>query len=338
MSKIISIIIPTYNMEAYLEACLSSLLIPSIDRIEVIVVNDGSRDHSLDIARSFAEKYPESFRVIDKANGNYGSCINVGLTAATGRYVKILDADDTFVTDNFERMVYAAENFDTDLIITDFVKDYTGGEKQHISYKFPSNRILKFEDVCRDDDFRTLWMHAVAYKRENLLNIGYHQTEGISYTDQEWVFLPMTTVRTLYYLAIPVYNYLIGREGQTMAGEVYCRNFGQNITCTCTMLDELAALTDISMDMRAVLHRKLFGRIKLIYKNCLVRIRDFDTSELMVLDDKIRTTSAELYHRSDKIILSKPLFCCRYIHLWRHHHDSRLLRLVISAYRMTKSI
>lgn len=325
-------------MEAYLQTCLSSLVIPSIDKVEVLTVNDGSRDRSLDIARRFAEKYPQSFRVIDKENGNYGSCVNVGLAAATGRYVKVLDADDSFITDNFERMVGVMENLDIDLVITDFIKDHAGGEKRHIAYKFPANKTLDFNDVCRDDDFRTLWMHAVAYKRENLLRIGYHQTEGISYTDQEWVFMPMTTVSTLYYLPLPVYNYLMGREGQTMAGEVYLRNFGQNITCTCTMLDELAAMTDISEEMRAVLLRKLFGRIKLIYKNCLVRCKDFDTRELIVLDDKLRTTSAELYRRSDEILLSRPLFCFRYIRMWRHKHDSRLLRLVIKAYRMTKTI
>jgi glycosyltransferase involved in cell wall biosynthesis len=338
MSKVVSIIIPTYNMEAYLQKCLSSLLIPSLNKIEVLVVNDGSHDRSLEIAQDFAERYPESFIVIDKKNGNYGSCVNIGLATATGQYVKVLDADDSFITENFEQMVGVMEKTDTDLIITDFIKDHVDGEKRHISYKFPANKILNFSDVCHDDDFRTLWMHAVAYKRENLLRIGYHQTEGISYTDQEWVFLPMTTVRTLYYLPLPVYDYLLGREGQTMTGDVYYRNFGQNITCTCTMLDELASLSDISTEMRDVLHRKLYGRIKLIYKNCLVRCKDFDIRELIVLDDKLHTTSEELYRRSDEIRLSRPLFCYRYIRMWRRNHDSRLLRLIISAYRMTKSI
>ena len=85
MSKVISIIIPTYNMEAYLDKCLTSLIIDGMERVEVVVVNDGSRDSSLAIAQSYAEKYPESFVVIDKPNGNYGSCINAGLYRATGK-------------------------------------------------------------------------------------------------------------------------------------------------------------------------------------------------------------------------------------------------------------
>ena len=74
MGKVISIVIPTYNMEEYLDKCLSSLLINGMERVEVIVVNDGSSDGSLTVAQTYVDKYPESFIVIDKKNGNYGSC------------------------------------------------------------------------------------------------------------------------------------------------------------------------------------------------------------------------------------------------------------------------
>ena len=73
MEKQISIIIPTYNMEAYIGKCLDSLLIPEFDAVEVLVVNDGSKDRSSEIAHSYADRYPGSIRVIDKPNGNSGS-------------------------------------------------------------------------------------------------------------------------------------------------------------------------------------------------------------------------------------------------------------------------
>lgn len=98
MEKQISIIIPTYNMEKYIGQCLDSLLIPEFDEVEILVVNDGYKDRSSEIAHSYANRYPDSIRVIDKSNGNYGSCINAALPVATGRYVKILDADDSFDT------------------------------------------------------------------------------------------------------------------------------------------------------------------------------------------------------------------------------------------------
>ena len=98
-TKVLSIIIPMYNMENYIGKCLQSLLdIPTecLESIDIIVVNDGSKDQSLRIATSYQKKYPEVIRVIDKENGNYGSCINAGLAKALGTYVKVLDSDDYF--------------------------------------------------------------------------------------------------------------------------------------------------------------------------------------------------------------------------------------------------
>lgn len=99
MNKILSIVIPTYNMEKLLEQCLSSLVVKEhLDFLEVLVINDGSKDKSSQIAHHFEDKYPQTFRVVDKDNGNYGSCVNRGLKEATGKYIKILDADDSFET------------------------------------------------------------------------------------------------------------------------------------------------------------------------------------------------------------------------------------------------
>ena len=94
--KILSIIVPSYNMEAYLPKCLRGLVIDDkelLGKLDVIVVNDGSKDRTSEIAHSFETKYPGVFRVIDKTNGHYGSCINAALPVAEGEYVKILDAD-----------------------------------------------------------------------------------------------------------------------------------------------------------------------------------------------------------------------------------------------------
>ena len=103
MDKILSIIVPTYNMEKYLERCLSSLIVSDeqMAMLEVLVINDGSKDRSSEIAHGYESRYPDTFRVIDKTNGHYGSCVNRGLQEATGKYVKVLDADDWFNTENF---------------------------------------------------------------------------------------------------------------------------------------------------------------------------------------------------------------------------------------------
>ena len=122
MSKILSIIIPTYNMEAYLHKCLNSLIVSNnelLKQLEVLVINDGSKDSSSAIAHEYELKYPQSFRVIDKENGNYGSCVNIGLKDASGKYVKILDSDDYFEKDSLSVFIKLLTNIDVDCIFSD---------------------------------------------------------------------------------------------------------------------------------------------------------------------------------------------------------------------------
>ena len=95
MGKVLTVIVPVYNMEKYIRQCLESLVIgEALDRIEVLVALDSSKDGSAEIAYEFVEQYPDTFRIIYKANGGHGSAINTGLMMASGEYVKILDSDD----------------------------------------------------------------------------------------------------------------------------------------------------------------------------------------------------------------------------------------------------
>ena len=98
--KALTIIVPSCNMEKYLAKCCESMVVASelMERLEVLVVNDGSTDKTSEIGHSFERWYSGTFRVIDKENGHYGSCVNRGLAEAKGEFVKLLDADDTFDT------------------------------------------------------------------------------------------------------------------------------------------------------------------------------------------------------------------------------------------------
>ena len=96
--KVLSLCIPSYNMEAYLGRCVDSLLAEEvIDKLEIIIVNDGSKDRTLEIANAYRDRYPQSVVVVDKPNGHYGSTVNAALKVATGRYFRLLDADDWFL-------------------------------------------------------------------------------------------------------------------------------------------------------------------------------------------------------------------------------------------------
>lgn len=222
MNKILSIIIPTYNMENYLRKCLDSLIISdeNMQLLEVLIVNDGSKDSSSQIAHEYEDQYPYTFRVIDKENGNYGSCINRGLKEMKGKYVKILDADDYFDTIVLDRFVSFLIDVEVDMVITDYNLIDTGGSITNtISYNINNGgKAFSFGDFLTTAADFDIEMHAITYNRNLLVRMNYHQTEGISYTDQEWSTIPIVNVKCACYYNNCLYQYLLGREGQTMLG------------------------------------------------------------------------------------------------------------------------
>ena len=221
MEKLLSIIVPSYNMEKYLPNGLGSLVVPDaelLQSLDVIVVNDGSKDRASEIAHEFETKCPGVFRVLDKSNGNYGSCVNAAFPLAAGRFVKILDADDSYDTAAFERYLraLAAPPATTDVAFNDYVSvDEEGHVTETTTYPFPTDAAFGVADILSRDCF--VAMHAVAYRTALLREIGYRQTEGISYTDTEWTYLPVAFAQEIRYVPEKVYRYLLGRDGQTMS-------------------------------------------------------------------------------------------------------------------------
>ena len=227
MSKLLTIVIPTYNMEAYLNRCLDSLLISDeqMQLLEVLVINDGSKDKSSAIAHEYEAKYPSTFRVIDKENGNYGSCVNRGLKEASGKYIKVLDADDWFDTTEFEKYLTQLQSVDVDMVLTPFMSVYEKtGEKQLCTQPYLQENKVYLFNKCDNRMILRYSMHMVTYRVELLRRIQYVQTEGISYTDTEWTHLPQYSISNLVWFPNIVYQYYIGREGQTMDANVLAKN------------------------------------------------------------------------------------------------------------------
>jgi len=340
MEKVISIIIPTYNMEQYIRRAMESLLLKrNLDAIDVLVINDGSKDRSSEIAHEFADQYPQSFRVVDKSNGNYGSCINEGLKHAVGKYVKIMDADDYFDTDNFEEMVETLKQVDTDLVITHFAMvdaDGKRGEVRHLH--IPSGKTLAIADIAQKKSIQGLWMHEIAYRRENVVKMNYHQREGISYTDVQWGFEPMATVKTAYYIDRLVYLYFVGREGQSMDMDVYKKRFNHEFECSSAMLDGLVGRTIADKVVKRMMEEKMKGRILALYKRALVHFDDCENVPMIAFDEELKAKAPELYRAVGRKLLSTPLFCIPYVALWRRNRHGALLTLVLRLYRKYKHL
>ena len=123
MEKIISFIIPSYNVENCLPVCLDSFLIQESEgfsQLEVIVVDDGSRDRTAEIAGSYVKRFPSVYRLIQKENGGHGSAINAGSQAASGKYMKVVDADDWVVTENLGELLKKLAKCHSDVVLTPF--------------------------------------------------------------------------------------------------------------------------------------------------------------------------------------------------------------------------
>ena len=220
MNKILTIVIPTYNMEKFLDRCLTSLIIDDdalMNLLEVIIVIDGSTDNSSKIAHTYERLYPQSFRVIDKENGNYGSCVNRGLEEAEGKYIKILDADDYFETREFAKMLQRLKGVQVDIVLSDYTIVNPTGEFSSNKFDLNDNEIIELSNyVDSVEKIRTWLMCNLTIRTQMMRDLLYHQTEGISYTDTEWSYFPLYKAKWVQYFRLNVYQYFYGREGQTM--------------------------------------------------------------------------------------------------------------------------
>ena len=275
MSKLLSIIIPTYNMEALLPRCLDSLLVDGAqEHIEAVVVNDGSRDGSLAIANSYKERFPDSVTVIDKPNGNYGSTINAALPVAKGKYVKILDSDDHFDSKSLLDFLAELQTVETDIAVTHFTVLRADGKTELSKYNiygkepYTYGKVYELDKVLGDGYIRFFLMHGLTYRTEMLRQMNYHQTEGISYTDLEWATYPLFVAQNIVFLDIDLYQYNMAREGQTMDPKVMVRNVGQLEKVTEQLIEfaDSHGFESLSPVRRQFLQQYYLNRLRVVCK------------------------------------------------------------------------
>lgn len=322
--KILSIIVPTYNMQNYLNRCLDSLILSPelMAELEVIVVNDGSTDNSSTIAHEYESRFPKSFVVIDKENGNYGSCVNRGLSEARGEYIKVLDADDWFNSEAFSLYLGLLEDIRVDLILTPFCIHY---EKKKdilcIRQELPENERFVFQSYPKEKINRYS-MHMITYRTEMLRQNHYRQTEGISYTDTEWTHLPQYYIKDFVYLSLPVYQYMVGREGQTMSPEVLARNIWKYEIISKSLITNRIRFRDLSSCQLAdelnvqqihFLASNIY-RVNLIYRH----ITQEEVLHLKEFDDYLEKNCKEVYLSTDELRVKK-MFPIRYVRIWRRY-------------------
>lgn len=310
-TKLLSIIIPTYNMEKYLPRCLDSLLIKEdLNLLEVWVVNDGSKDKSSEIGHQYADKYPGVFHVIDKPNGNYGSCINAALKVLTGKYVKVLDSDDYFNTEALMNVIKRLKQTHADVVLTNFTMlDIVNNSQSYIDLGLKDNSLM-FPDKQIIVDYE---MHTTIYKSELLRKHNYYQTEGISYTDTEWTFYPFLYAHDVVFFQENLYQYIMGREGQTIGAETFCKHIEMMETILKRIFRYLSQ-EQIHLSPTRKNHLEFYLKKKVwqIYYNELVRREQTNVASLKELDDLCKLYDKPFYYS-----LQHPFYKKYYITFFR---------------------
>lgn len=217
--KLISVIVPAYNVDAFLGATLDSLVQSKVlGQVEVIVVDDGSTDGTGTVCASYVAQYPGSIRYVRKENGHYGSAVNTGISEAEGKYLRIVDGDDCVDPGGLESLVrFLEQGVEADAVISDYaVVNSQDGTRSVCTCDIMPDVAL---DFSRGDRITEFGMHAVVYRRSLFTYHGIRLTEGVPYTDQEYVVLPLPYVRSMVYHPGTVYVYNLGRDGQSVSPE-----------------------------------------------------------------------------------------------------------------------
>lgn len=262
--KYISFAIPCYNSQEYMAHAIESILVGGED-VEIIVVNDGSKDQTSKIGHEYAEKYPDIVRVIDKENGGHGDAVNYGLENAQGKYFKVVDSDDWVDAESLQKILKVLKDFEkknqeVDMLIANYVYEKEGAaHKKVIHYRnvLPQDTIFKWSEVGRFHIDQYILMHSVIYRTDMLKLCQLKLPKHTFYVDNIYVYYPLPHVRKMYYMDTDFYRYFIGREDQSVNEKVMIKRIDQQLFVTRTMIDMYRMKQISNKKLRAYMEKYL---------------------------------------------------------------------------------
>lgn len=242
--KLLSIAIPCYNSQEYMERCIKSLL-PGGDDVEIIIVDDGSYDMTPEIADAYEKKYPKIIKTVHQENGGHGEAVNTGIKHATGLFFKVVDSDDWVDLDSYRKILdtlrdIAGSDHTLDMLVSNFVYEKEGAKHKKVM-KYTSalkqDRIFTWSDVRHLRKGQYLLMHSVIYRTKLLRDCGLSLPKHTFYVDNLYVYEPLPYVKTIYYLNVDFYRYYIGRSDQSVNEDVMIQRIDQQIKVNKIMIE-----------------------------------------------------------------------------------------------------
>lgn len=316
MDKLLTIVIPSYNVETTLRQTVESLLVPDIklrSLLDILIVNDGSKDGTLALARQLEADNPGVVRVWDKENGGHGSTINVGIDHGRGKYMKVVDGDDWLETDALEQYLRELEKIDADVVATDYYHYYmnTGKKEPVLSSSLTHGKVLEFQNIYKE---YTFFMLSLAVKTELLRNQKHRIDEHCYYVDVEFDTLVAMVINTVQYFDIKLYVYRLQNVGQSVSVQGWIKHYLEHERVVFTLAkwyNELIKNHPERADKIAYAEKRIVRSAGGHYKIGL----DFPKDELKEFvihlkeyNEKLRLSGKRIYNLAGKNIVAR---CCR---------------------------
>ena len=241
--KLLTFAIPSYNSQDYMEHCIESLL-PGGEDVEILIVDDGSKDSTAEIADSYEKKYPGIVRAIHQENGGHGEAVNAGIRNATGLFFKVVDSDDWVDYEAYMKVLAKLRELaggDTvlDMFIANYVYEKEGAKhKKVMRYStLPQDKVFTWNEAGRFHKGQYILMHSVIYRTQLLRECGLELPKHTCYVDNIYVYKPLPSVKHMYYMDVDFYRYFIGRDDQSVNETVMISRIDQQIRVTKRMID-----------------------------------------------------------------------------------------------------
>ena len=254
--KVVTFGIPSYNAEADLDHCVASILEGSgyAPDIEIIIVDDGSKDGTAAKAEDWVARYPGIVRAVHQVNGGHGIAVRTGLREACGTYYKVVDSDDWLDAAALSAMLTILRGFEergqrVDLFISNYVYEKVHeGTHATIAYRhvLPRKRVFGWDEIGHFQPYQNLLMHSLCYRADVLRSHDLPLPPHTFYVDNIYAYVPLPNCRTLYYADIDLYRYFIGREGQSVNEATMVKRLDQQFRITRIMMEAYHLYDDVA--------------------------------------------------------------------------------------------
>lgn len=241
--KYISFAVPCYNSESYMDHAIETILSGG-EAVEIILVNDGSKDKTGEIADRYAREYPTIIKAVHQENGGHGEAVNTGLSHASGKYFKVVDSDDWVDEESLQKILdtiirFEEQQQEMDMIISNYVYEKVGVEhKRVVHYRnvFDEGAAFGWNDMGRFRIDQYILMHSVMYRTDMLKLCQLKLPRHTFYVDNIYVYYPLPHVRSIYYIDVNFYRYFIGRDDQSVNEKNMIARVDQQIFVTKSMI------------------------------------------------------------------------------------------------------